>query len=94
MQKYFSGSNPPLKPDTVILKLAPQNDLRGFRKNSFNFYQLNGIVGYSRLNHPAQQKVFLFVRGLDRRPFAQQQFLRTQGIHGVLINAWGVEAWE
>ena len=30
MQNYFLPSNPTLPPNTVVLQLAPRDDLRGF----------------------------------------------------------------
>jgi hypothetical protein len=65
----ITSSNPSLSPDTVIFKFAPRNDLRGFRKNRFNFYQLDGIAGQLRLDHFADQEVLLFGYWRHGRPF-------------------------
>jgi len=53
MQKYFSGSNPTLLPNAVVLQVTPSNHLNSFRKHRFDFHPLNGIGWQLRLDHPA-----------------------------------------
>ena len=81
MQKYFSGSNPTLPPNTVVLQLSPRNDLRGFGEHCFNFHILNRIGRLFGLNHPTDLKVLLFGDGFDRSPLGQQQFFGVQRVH-------------
>ena len=78
-------SNPTLSPDRIVLQIAPGNDLRVFREHGFDFNPLNWIGGQLRLDHLADQEVFLFGHGLDGSPFAQQQLFGVQGVHQVLV---------
>ena len=73
------SSNPTLAPNTIVLQIAPSNDLRGLGKNRFDFHRHNRVSGLLRLNHPADQKVLLFGHGLDCSPFGQEKFLVIQG---------------
>jgi hypothetical protein len=41
MQKYFSGSNPAMPPDLIVLQLTPLDDLCGLGKHGFCFDQLD-----------------------------------------------------
>ena len=49
MQNYFLPSNPTLPPNTVVLQLAPRDDLRGFGENSLDFNRHNRVSGQVRL---------------------------------------------
>ena len=73
--------NPALPPNFIILKVTPCNDLRGLRKNGFNFDRFNGVAKLLGLNDLADQKVLLFGDGFDRGPLGQQQFFGVQWVH-------------
>ena len=81
MQKYFSGSNPALPPDLIVLQRTPLDDLGGFREHRLDFHKLDRISFKFGLNNPTHQKVLLLVNGLDSGPFGQQQFFGVEGVH-------------
>jgi hypothetical protein len=89
MQKYFSGSNPTLPPNPVILEFTPRNDLNSFGKHSLNFHLLNWVCGQRGFDHPTDQKVLLFGHGLDSGPFDQLHRYKhhQSGVHQIYQSA-------
>ena len=81
----FRHSNPALPPHALVLQIAPCDGLRGLGEHCLDFYPFNRVRRQLGLNHTADQKVLLLGHGLHSRPFAEQQFLGGQGIHGALF---------
>ncbi len=80
VSRLQSKSNPALPPNPVILQFTPSNQLRGLRENHLDFHRHNRVGGLFGLNHPADQKVFLFGHRFNRCPLGQQQFFGVQRV--------------
>jgi hypothetical protein len=77
--------NPTLPPDTIVLQLAPPDDLRGLGERRFDFHQFNWLCGKFGLNHSAHQEVLLLGHRFDGSPLGQQQFFGVEGVHGCWV---------
>ena len=74
-------SYPPLFPDFFVLQVAPENPLRGARKNCLYLYPLCVVARHQRLDHLRDEKMLVLFYRLYCRPFGQQELFGVQGVH-------------